>query len=342
MSRTPKTFAVLGSGGWGTALARHLAAKPGLAVRLWSARPETAHELLSTRINSRQLPGVKIPESVMITSDAHEATDGADVWVVAIPTVHLRNTLARLPQPNDDTILVSLTKGLEQGSFARPSQILTETLGSAKVVVLSGPSHAEEVAQGRPTSLVAASRDATQAQLIQEAFGTARLRVYTNTDVLGVELAGALKNVIGIAAGICDGLQFGDNAKSAMLTRGLVEMTRFGTAMGAQPGTFAGLAGMGDLITTCFSKHGRNRLVGEQLARGTATLAEVLARPQVAEGVTTAKSVFDRTQSMLLSMPIMTGVYEVLYEGKNAHEAVQELLARAQRGENTFLTDEVL
>jgi glycerol-3-phosphate dehydrogenase (NAD(P)+) len=335
------TIAILGSGGWGTALACSLAAKADHTVRLWAARESTAHELLAHRENRRQLPGVFIPENVTITHNPREAIQDAECWVIAIPTVHLRHTLhafhGMLPS---NTLVVSLTKGLEIETFHRPTEILRETLQAENLVVLSGPSHAEEVARQRPTSLVAASARAMSAAWVQAHFGSPRLRVYTNTDVVGVELAGALKNVIGIAAGISDGLQFGDNAKAALLTRGLVEMTRFGMAMGAQAGTFTGLAGMGDLMTTCFSSHGRNRRAGQELAAGQATLAEILARPQVAEGVFTAKSLYQRTRSMGIDMPIMTGVYEVLYEGKSPREAVRELLARAQRGENTFLTDE--
>jgi len=333
-----QTFAVLGAGGWGTALACHLAARPGHAVRLWAARASSAEDLLTHRENRRQLPGVPIPEGVRVTADPLEAIAGADCWVTAIPCAFLRDTLApfrgRLPA---GCPVVSVTKGLEIATFERPSEILREVLGADNVVALSGPSHAEEVARGQPTSLVAACAHGDTAEAVQASFGGPRLRIYTNLDILGVELAGALKNVIAIAAGVSDGLGFGDNAKSALLTRGLVEMGRFGALLGAEPGTFTGLAGLGDLVTTCFSPHGRNRRVGAELAAGTATLAEVLARPQVAEGVYTAKSVHRRVTAMGVELPIVAGVYAVLYEGKSPRDAVRELLARAMCGESTFL-----
>lgn len=331
------TFAVLGSGGWGTAVAIVLAQKPEHRVRLWSAREETYQLLREKRENPRQLPGIPIPPEVELTADPAAATADADCWIVAIPTVYLRATVERFRSFARPTIpVVSLTKGIEFDTFRRPSEILTEILGSTDVVVVSGPSHAEEVARGLPTSLVAAAADSSVAGWLQSRLGSERLRVYTNTDVVGVELAGALKNVIGIAAGTCDGLRFGDNAKAALLTRGLVEMRRFGVAHGADPATFGGLTGVGDLITTCFSAHGRNRRLGERIARGE-TLAAIMAGPQVAEGVYTARSVQQRATRTGVDVPIMSAVYQVLYEGKPPLEAVTQLLSRRQRGEETFL-----
>ena len=334
-----RTFAVLGAGAWGTALACHLAARPSHAVRLWAARAASAAELLEHRENRRQLPGVSVPQGVTVTADPREAVAGADCWVTAVPCAFLRSAMESFRGTLPAGVpVVSVTKGIEIATFERPSQILAEVLGAKTVVALSGPSHAEEVARGRPTSLVAASADGGAAGAVQAAFGGPRLRIYTNLDLRGVELAGALKNVIAVAAGVSDGLGFGDNAKSALLTRGLVEMSRFGAAFGADPGTFSGLAGLGDLVTTCFSPHGRNRRVGHELAAGTATLAEVMARPQVAEGVYTARSVHERVRAMGIAMPIVCGVYEVLYEGKSPRDAVRELMARDARGEDTFLS----
>jgi glycerol-3-phosphate dehydrogenase (NAD(P)+) len=327
------TFAVLGSGGWGTAAALVLAQKPEHSVRLWSAHAESATQLLATRENARLLPGIRIPDSIHITSDAAEAVRGADCWITAIPTAFLRDTLGRFPKhASADVPVISLTKGIEAKTFLRPTEIIREVLGAPNVAVLSGPSHAEEVARGLPTSVVLAAADATLAAWAQERFGTERFRVYTNGDCIGVELAGALKNVIGIAGGICDGLGFGDNAKAAMLTRGVVEMTRFGVAHGAEAATFAGLAGIGDLIATCFSPHGRNRRVGFRLGRGE-SLADVLAGPQVAEGVYTSRAVFERVTKLELDAPIMTAVYRVLHEGKPPLAAVQELMGRSQKME---------
>jgi len=326
------TFAVLGSGGWGTATAVLLAQNPAHRVRLWSAHAENAAKLQASRENTRLLPGVRIPDSVQITADPAEATDSADCWVTAIPTAYLRNTLGRFTAVRKaDVPVVSLTKGIEVATFRRPSEIIGELLKTENVAVLSGPSHAEEVARGMPTSLVVAAEDGL-GPWVQRRFGTDRFRVYTNGDLIGVELAGALKNVIGIAAGVCDGLGFGDNAKAALLTRGLVEMTRFGVAHGAEPATFHGLAGTGDLITTCFSPHGRNRRVGYRLGQGE-PLADVLAGPQVAEGVLTSRSVFERTTRSGIDAPIMTGVYEVLHNGKPPLAAVQDLMTRSQKHE---------
>jgi glycerol-3-phosphate dehydrogenase (NAD(P)+) len=329
---TMTTFAVLGSGGWGTAVALLLAQNPAHRVRLWSAHPENAARLRRSRENARLLPGVRIPPAVEITASEAEAVEAADCWVTAIPTAHLRATLARFVAVRRAGVpVVSLTKGLEVATFRRPSEIVSELLDTDAVAVLSGPSHAEEVAAGMPTSVVVAAAGGLAAW-VQQRFGTDRVRVYTNGDVVGVELAGALKNVIGIAAGVCDGLGFGDNAKAALLTRGLVEMTRFGVAHGAEPATFQGLAGTGDLITTCFSPHGRNRRVGYRLGRGE-PLADVLAGPQIAEGVSTSRSVHERVVRGGIDAPIMTAVYELLHEGKAARAAVQDLLTRSQKHE---------
>jgi glycerol-3-phosphate dehydrogenase (NAD(P)+) len=329
----PTTFAVLGSGGWGTAIAVLLAQDPEHRVRLWGAHAGTVERIRADRENKRLLPGVRIPEEVEITVDPAAAVADADCWVTAIPTAYLRETIARFTVVRRaDVPVVSLTKGLEVGTFRRPSEILGATLKTERLAILSGPSHAEEVARGLPTSVVVAAQDLRLAMWVQERFGTDRFRVYTNEDLIGVELAGALKNVIGIAAGVCDGLGFGDNAKAALLTRGMVEMTRFGVALGAEASTFAGLAGIGDLITTCFSPHGRNRRVGFRLGRGE-PLADVLAGPQVAEGVFTSKSVHERAVRMGIEAPIMTGVYQMLHEGKPPLAVVQDLMTRRQKDE---------
>jgi glycerol-3-phosphate dehydrogenase (NAD(P)+) len=329
-----RNFAVLGDGAWGTAVALLLAQNSGHRVRLWSAREDNARILREKRENVRLLPGVPIPESVALTTNVDDALGGADLAIAAIPTVYLRETLKRFVGKWPAELPgLSLAKGLEQGTFRRPTQILADVLGLKNLAVLSGPSHAEEVSRGRPTSVVVAAEDESLARSIQSALNGERFRVYVNADVTGVELAGALKNVVGIAAGICDGLNFGDNAKSALLTRALVEMTRFGVALGADPATFAGLAGLGDLITTCVSPHGRNRRVGERLGRGE-KLADILASmPQVAEGVWTAKAVHERAAAMGVEIPIMTEVHRVLYENKPPVAAVQELMTRGPKKE---------
>jgi glycerol-3-phosphate dehydrogenase (NAD(P)+) len=325
------SFAVLGAGGWGTAVAVHLG-RLGHTVTLWGHRSDEVEELHQTRENRRLLPHVPIPEGVRLTADPAAAAE-AETWISAVPTAFLRGTLNRfvgLGRPG--VRLLSLTKGIEADTFQRPSEVARDLLGISTVAVLSGPSHAEEMAKGLPTSVVVACGDSGFAGWLQSVFTTERFRVYTNTDVAGVELAGALKNVIGIAAGVCDGLKLGDNAKSALVTRGLVEMTRFGVAHGAEPATFGGLAGVGDLITTCFSKHGRNRRVGERLAAGE-PIEAVLAGPQVAEGVYTARSVYVRSQQMGLDVPIMAAVYGILYDGMKPAEAVRGLMSRRTKGE---------
>jgi glycerol-3-phosphate dehydrogenase (NAD(P)+) len=328
-------FTILGDGAWGTAIALLLAAKTEHSVVVWSAREENARILRERRENVRLLPGVLIPDKVKLTADIDAACAGADVYVAAIPTVYLRETLQRIqPKLDNRCPVISLAKGLENGTFLRPTEIIRDVVGSDDVVVLSGPSHAEEVSRGKPTTLVAASEDPDLASRIQKQFSTERFRVYTNQDPIGVELAGALKNIIGIAAGISDGLGFGDNAKSALLTRGLVEMARFGVALGAEHQTFYGLAGMGDLITTCVSRHGRNRHVGERLAQGEKLQGILNSMKMVAEGVFTTRSVHEKASRMGIDMPITAEIYRVLYENKDPLQAENDLMLREPRSEH--------
>jgi glycerol-3-phosphate dehydrogenase (NAD(P)+) len=336
------SFAILGDGAWGTAIALLLAQDPRHHVRLWSARPENGRLLQERRENVRLLPGLPIPEAIELTMDVTRACAGADLWVAAIPTVYLRRTLSPhagqlrpllSAGPHGGVPVLSLAKGLEMETFRRPTEVVAEVLGARRLAVLSGPSHAEEVSRGLPTSVVAASDDPELAQWVQGRFATDRFRVYTNLDPVGVELGGALKNVIGIAAGISDGLGLGDNAKAALLTRGLVEMTRFGVALGAEPQTFTGLAGLGDLFTTCVSPHGRNRHVGERLARGESWTDIQASMNMVAEGAYTARSVHERAMRMGIDMPITAEVYRVLYEGKDPRSAVNDLMMRSPKGE---------
>jgi glycerol-3-phosphate dehydrogenase (NAD(P)+) len=328
------TIAILGDGSWGTAVALLLARNPEHRVTLWSARAENGRLLQERRENVRLLPGVPIPPAIQLTTDIAQAVAGADLWVAAIPTVYLRATLTRIASavPAGPPV-VSLAKGMEIGTFLRPTEILTQVLGIEKSAVLSGPSHAEEISRGLPGSVVAASSDRELARWIQQLFSTDRFRVYTNPDPVGVELAGALKNVIGIAAGINDGLGLGDNAKAALLTRGLVEMTRFGVVLGAQARTFSGLAGLGDLITTCVSPHGRNHRLGQQLARGQRWADIQAGMTMIAEGAFTARSVHERAGQMGIDVPITTEVYRVLYENKDPRLAVSELMLREPKGE---------
>ncbi len=325
---------VLGSGAMATACSTLLADHPGQTVSMWARNPKYAHEIDTRRENCRLLPGVRIPKAIDVTADIQHAVDGADFFVAAIPTAFLRQALSEIAQhlPTDQPV-ISVVKGLENKTFMRPSQIINEVLGNRSVLALSGPSHAEEIARRLPASVVAASGDVSLAKQVQKMFTTDRFRVYTNLDMIGVELAAALKNVIAIAVGICDGLSHGDNAKAALMTRGLVEMTRFGTALGAEASTFAGLAGMGDLVTTCISPYGRNRAVGERLGYGE-TLQHILdSMDAVAEGVTTTRSVYDLAKKEGIDLPITTEVYNVLFEGKTPKNATHSLMQRPLRSE---------
>jgi len=325
---------VLGSGAMGTGCSILLADRPGEQVTLWSRSAGHAAEISESRENRRLLPGVHLPESIRITSDLAEAVADAELLVAAIPTAYLRTALVGMTGVIRAGVpVVSVVKGIENGTFFTPSRIIREVLGPREVVALCGPSHAEEFARRKPASVVVAGTNDELLKSVQARFTTDRFRVYTNQDLIGVELAAALKNVVAIAAGISDGLQYGDNAKAALLTRGIVEISRFGVALGAHLETFAGLAGIGDLMTTCFSGYGRNRRVGERLGQG-ATLQQVLGEISgVAEGVTTCRSVFDLTRERGIEMPICTEVYRVLFEGKSPVDATDSLMLRPLRAE---------
>jgi glycerol-3-phosphate dehydrogenase (NAD(P)+) len=303
-------------------------------VQLWTRDPAQARVLTETRENERHLPGVALPPNVEITPNACDATGGANLVVVAVPSAYLRTTLAAQAERIPPGVpVLSVVKGIENATFARPSQIVTETLGPRPVSVLSGPSHAEEFARGLPASVVVAGEDEALNVEVRDALNEGLFRVYTNPDPLGVEVAGALKNLLGIAAGICDGLGFGDNAKAALLTRGLVEIARFGVELGARHSTFYGLAGVGDMVTTCYSPFGRNRAVGERIGRGE-RLDDILASMvNVAEGVPTTRSVRDMARARGIEMPITEELYQVLFEGKPPRAAVTDLMIRAPKVE---------
>jgi glycerol-3-phosphate dehydrogenase (NAD(P)+) len=319
----------------GTALAL-LFAQAGAAVGLWARDLDRAVELARTRENARHLPGIGLPHAVEPTADAVRATRGAGLIVAAVPSAFLRATLESLaPEIPSGVPVLSVVKGIENGTFARPSSIIVEALGPRSVAVLSGPSHAEELARGLPASVVVAGPDAMLNARVLAALNRGMFRVYTNPDHVGVELAGALKNILGIAAGICDGLGFGDNAKAALLTRGLVEITRFGVALGAHASTFSGLAGFGDVVTTCYSPFGRNRRLGILIGRG-ATLDEAQgASADVVEGVYTTRSVHDQAAARGVEMPITDEVFRILFEGKPPLAAVTDLMLRSPKGEWT-------
>ena len=324
---------VIADGGWGTALAVTLV-RAGHEPVLWTIHDDYARQMAEARENGRFLPGVELPEVLTITSEP-DAFEGAGLILVVVPTPYLRTWLERVPRDAVGSLAaVSATKGIENETLKRPSEIIVEMLGARSVAVLSGPSHAEEVARGLPATVVAASKDAALARTVQQVLSTDTLRVYTADDVVGVELCGALKNIIGLAAGVTDGLHFGDNAKAALLTRGLAEIARLGVAMGARVETFQGLAGMGDLITTCVSPHGRNRAVGMALAAGK-SLEEIqeAMHGMVAEGVFTTRSAVALAASVGVEIPITHEVYNVLFRNKSPRQAAGDLMQRELRPE---------
>ncbi|MFN9718128.1 MAG: NAD(P)H-dependent glycerol-3-phosphate dehydrogenase [Planctomycetota bacterium] len=324
-----KQIAILGAGAMGTACAWICAQRGDVHVRLWARNPEYAEQIQRTRENARLLPAVKLPVCVTVTSAPAIALAESEVVIVCVPTRGLREALITLaPWIPREALLVSSIKGIENSTLLRPSQILQECCGARPVVVLGGPCHAEEITQRKPASIVAACDVLSAAEEVQSLLSTEFLRIYANDDQSGVELAAALKNVIAIAAGICDGLDFGDNAKSALITRGLAEMVRFGVAFGADRKTFYGLAGLGDLVTTCNSVHSRNRAVGEKLGQGQSLASIQSGMQSVAEGVLTTRSVFEIAQQRRIDMPIVTQVYRVLFEGKSPLEATMELMQR--------------
>lgn len=319
---------VVGAGSFGLALARVVALN-GHKVRLWCRREAEAEELRRTRVSRTYLPHVHLPESIDLDRNPDST---ADLVLLAVPSHALRAVLTDLPLPAQ-AIRVSVAKGIEVDTLQRMSEVIAETAPGGPIAVLSGPSHAEEVANDLPTSVVIAATATEAAEAAQEVFFSTMFRVYTSNDVTGVELGGALKNVIAIGAGVCDGFGLGDNAKAALITRGLAEIARLGIACGADPITFSGLSGMGDLIATCESRHSRNRAVGEAIAQGK-SLEEIMAgTTMVAEGVRTTKSAVALAAKMDVEMPIAAAVHRVLYEGASAQEALVELLTRGAKPE---------
>lgn len=327
-----RRISILGNGGWGTALSL-LLHKKGYDVLLWGNTSEYVEFLREKRENIKYLPGIPIPPDLPLTSDLSQASNGRELIVVAVPTPYLRSVMERF-RPNyiEGTTILSVVKGIENDTLLLASEVIRDVLGSnTPIALMLGPSHAEEVARCLPTTVVVSGRGVSSE--IQKIFFTDRFRVYTNPDMVGVEVGAAVKNVIAIAAGICEGLGFGDNTKAALITRGLVEITRLGVAMGGHRATFSGLTGLGDLITTCISPYGRNRHVGLEVGRGK-KLKEVLGgMEQVAEGVYTTRSVKLLAEKYGVDMPICREVYSVLYEGKDPHRAVSDLMVRAPKAE---------
>jgi len=327
-------ISIIGSGSWGTALSILLNDNKH-KVKLWFRRKELLEKVKIERENSIYLPGVKIPDEVFLTSDLNEALDGAEIIVLAVPTQHLRGIISREEFKNcKGKIIVNVAKGIENETLMRISEIVHEVLGvDENYCVLSGPSHAEEVSRKMPTAVVVASFNKDVAKFVQDVFINNYFRVYTSEDVVGVELGGALKNIIAIATGIADGIGFGDNTRAAIMSRGIAEIVRLGIAMGAKLETFAGLSGIGDLIVTCTSKYSRNRFVGEQIGRGK-KLDEILKdMVMVAEGIWTTISAVKLSKKYDIEMPITNSVYDVLFNGKDPMSATSELMGRSAKPE---------
>lgn len=328
-----KKIAVIGAGGWGTALAILLSDR-GLPITLWGYEKEHVDEINRTRENKLFLPGVLLPDNILATNSMAESAD-ADLIVIVPPSKAMRSVaqqLAKTP-PRPDTPLLSCTKGIELHSGLRMTQIIQEALPNNPIAALSGPSHAEEVARKAPTAVVLGCADHEIAKKLQQAFSTPSFRAYTSEDVTGIELGGALKNIFAIGAGICDGLGMGDNSKAAFVTRALAELIRLGVALGGKRETFQGLSGIGDLMVTCFSRHSRNRGVGERIGKGE-TLEQISgSMAMVAEGVPTTLSAYECARKHGIETPIVDQIREILYENKAPGKATMELLNREPRPE---------
>lgn len=330
-------ISVLGSGSWGMALAL-LLYNNGHEVLLWSARPEDARKLREKRENPDRLPGVRLPDEIEILTDLERALKNVDVTVLAVASPYIRSTAHKMaPFVCGNQKIVNVAKGIEEKTLKTLSELIEEEIPQGNVAVLSGPSHAEEVGRGLPTTCVVGAHTQETAEYLQSIFMSPVFRVYTTPDILGVELGGALKNVIALAAGTADGLGYGDNTKAALITRGITEIGRLGKKMGAQMETFYGLSGIGDLIVTCASKHSRNRKAGYLIGQGH-TMEEAMDEVQmVVEGVYSARAARELAEKYEVEMPIITEVNRVLFEGKSAAEAVMDLMLRDKKVETPML-----
>ena len=324
--------AVIGAGAWGTALAT-LLCRNGHDTTLWCRTPERAEEMAATRVNSR-LPQAALPEGLKFSADP-ACVSGCDMVVIACPSFPIRAVCRTVaPYLDKDAAMVSVTKGIEEGTLLRMSQVVAQETGHGTIVALTGPCHAEEVAVGQPTGCLAACPDRGRAELVQDAFMSDTFRVYTSPDIVGAELGGALKNVIALCSGVAAGLGFGDNARAMLMTRGLTETARLGVALGAKKETFAGLAGVGDLIVTCTSMHSRNRRAGILIGQGKDPQTAMKEVGAVVEGYYAAKSAYELGKAKGIDMPITDAAYKVLYEGADVKDAVQALLSRQRKSES--------
>jgi len=328
-----KHVSVIGDGGWGTALALVLL-RNGHEVTVWGPFPDYVAKIKQLGENKLFLPDVRLPGESTWPAARRAAVANADVVVLAVPTKFFRAVAGSFSDLLPDACsLVSVAKGLDQETHQRMSQVAEEVLGHGPVAALSGPSHAEEVARRIPTAVTLACTDPERCRSLQDVFANPRFRVYVSTDIIGIELGGALKNVIAVAVGVSDGIGFGDNSRAALITRGLAEMTRFGCALDANASTFAGLSGMGDLIVTCTSRLSRNRAVGERLGRGEKIRDILESMKQVAEGVVNCRSARDLAQQHGIDMPITDQVYQIIHENKSPEQAVSALLSRDLKAE---------
>jgi glycerol-3-phosphate dehydrogenase (NAD(P)+) len=325
--------AILGAGSWGTTLAVHLASA-GHEVELWGRNAAELAQVDRERENRKFLPGIKLPDRVKVRAELKAALSEAEFVTFVVPSQATGEVAARARSEGVRGLPVLASKGLELGTLRRLSEVVADALGDRDPVVLTGPSHAEEVSRGVPTSVVAAAHDESRARAVQELFSTERLRVYTNDDVVGCEYGAALKNVIAIAAGVCDGLGFGDNTKGALLTRGLAEISRLGMEMGGRRETFFGLTGLGDLIATAMSRHSRNRHVGECVGRGETLEHTLSGMVMVAEGVHTTRAAHDLARVRSLELPIVEQVHAMLFEGRRPAEALHALMTRDLKRES--------
>lgn len=325
---------VIGSGGWGTAVAVMLA-ENGHDVTLWSYLKEESENLKKYKENIPFLPGIKLPDGIHYTYKAQECTD-AELIITAVPSHAMRATAAALAKAGvkDGAIILNISKGIEEKSYLTMSGVLKEELPQCNIAVMSGPSHAEEVSRKIPTTNVVAARDEETANMIQDIMMNPDFRIYTNFDITGVELGGSLKNVIALCAGILDGMGLGDNTKAALMTRGIVEMSRLGVAMGASAQTFSGLSGIGDLIVTCTSMHSRNRRAGILIGKGKSPEEAQKEVGMVVEGVRTCRAAYELALKMNVEMPIVAEAYRVLFENEDPCEAVKNLMGRAKKHES--------
>ena len=352
-SEPERKIAIVGGGGWGTALSillgeEVLQGRKKFNLHLWVMEEDLVEKIKQDRVNVKYLPNAKIPTTVQVSSSLEEVVSGAEVVITAIPSQYLRSVAVEMtPHLSNEAIICNVAKGIEIGTFERMSEVLREEthIHKKKLAVLSGPSHAEEVSIGKTTAVVTASASSATADYVQNIFSTQMFRVYTSRDVRGVEYGGSLKNIIAIGAGICDGLQkmqeegrktsIGDNAKATLLTRGVEEMARLGIFLGSRKATFYGLSGWGDLLVTSYSKFGRNRMVGECLASGMSfeEIKKERLRGMVPEGVETAKAVYDLSRTINVEMPITEQIYLILYEGKDIETAIYDLMTRTLKPE---------